>query len=126
MPRVEIVLNGRIYGVNCEVGEEVRVRELGAYIDGTLREIAVQAPGGSDAHLLMLTSLVLADKVFDLTAEANQFRSQLQPAAPVAPPAPAAPPPADTAAAEVEEAVVGAVDKLARRLEDIAARLERA
>lgn len=136
MPRVEIVLNGRIYAVNCEVGEEARVRELGAYIDSHLRDIALSAPGGSDAHILMLTSLVLADRVFDLMAEVSQLRAQVQaartlaaqapaaiPAAPevVAPPPPPPPPPPP----EMDGAVVSAVDNLAKRLEDIAARLER-
>lgn len=141
MPRLDIHLNGRSYSVNCESGQESRVRELGAYIDKQLREIAVSAPGGSDAHHLMLTALVLADKVFDLNAEVSTARAQVAAAQAAAADAKAAaqqaaalaPPPGTTVAQQTESpsahdqqnaAMLDAVDAFAKRIETIAARLE--
>lgn len=108
MARVDIMLNGRSYGLACGEGQEARLRELGAYVDARLREVARDVAGGSEAQLLVLTALVLADEVFDLrTASRN------------------APPPAAETAALKDETIIAAVDSLAKRIEDIAARLER-
>jgi len=114
MARVEIALNGRAYALACEDGQEQRLRDLAAYVDARLREIGGAAPNGSEAHLLALVTLTLADEIFDLRSELRAARGGRPPA-----PTPAAVP-ADT------ENVVAAVDSLAKRIEDIAARLERA
>lgn len=124
MPRVTITLNGRDYQVNCEAGHEARVQELGAFVNERLKKIVAGTPGGSDAHLLMLTALVLADELFDLNSEIKHLRSgdaarALRPADPPPPPPP--PPPA---APEADAKVVEAMSDIARRVEDIASRLE--
>ncbi|HYE48961.1 MAG TPA: cell division protein ZapA [Azospirillaceae bacterium] len=116
MARVEITLNGRTYPLACEDGQEQRLRELGAYVDARLKEIASGAAAGSEAQLLVLTSLVLADEIFELrSAQLGARRG-----------APAAAPAQGPATPSEGEAVVSAVDNLAKRIEDIAARLERA
>ncbi|QJE73347.1 cell division protein ZapA [Aerophototrophica crusticola] len=120
MARVEVVVNGRGYMVACEDGQEGRIRELAGVVDETLREIAGDRPSGSEPQLLLVTSLVLADRLQELQAEVQALRGArlgLAPAAPIQVPA--------RGAAE-DEAVVSAVDTLAKRIEDIAARLDRA
>lgn len=62
MNRIEITFNGRDYAVACEDGQEERVLELAAMVDEKVSAIAKSAPSASDAHLLALTSLVLADE----------------------------------------------------------------
>lgn len=110
MKRLDVTLNGHAYALACEDGQEGRVRELLAYIDARLKDVARGAPGGSEGQILVLTALMLADEVFDLR-DANQRLG-----------VPASPPPvADLAS----DGVVGAVDTLARRIEAIAAKLER-
>ena len=116
MARLDITLNGRAYAVACDDGQEQRLRELAAYVDARLREVSAGVVGTSEAHKLALATLMLADEIFDLRADAARGR---RPA-----PQPQAAQP-DAAAGE-EEAVVAAVDNLAKRIEDIAARLERA
>ncbi|MFC7333304.1 cell division protein ZapA [Rhodocista pekingensis] len=118
MARVEITLNGRGYALACEDGQEQRLRELGAYVDARLKEIASDSVGSSEAQLLMLASLMLADEIFDLRAETQALRTGRP--VPVSTPAPA------PRAVEEDETVIAAVDSLAKRIEDIAARLERA
>jgi cell division protein ZapA len=122
MARVDITLNGRTYTVGCEDGQEARLRELARYLDSKLREVA-RASGASptEPQLLAMAALVVTDQLFDLKAEYDRLEAEaqaarLQPGASLAPAVPA----------ETEAAVVAAVDHLARRIEDIAARLERA
>lgn len=121
MARVEVVVNGRGYMVACEDGQEGRIRELAGVVDETLREIAGDRPSGSEPQLLLVTSLVLADRLQEMQAEVQALRGARlglsQPAAAIQVP--------PRTAAE-DEAVVSAVDTLAKRIEDIAARLDRA
>ncbi len=116
MARLDITLNGRAYAVACEDGQEQRLRELAAYVDARLREVSAGVVGTSEAHKLALATLMLADEIFDLRADAAKGGRR---------PAPQQPQATQPEAGE-EEAVVAAVDNLAKRIEDIAARLERA
>jgi len=111
MRRVDVTLNGRPYAVACEAGQEARLKQLAAYVDARLREVSGSAVVGSEAQVLALTALVLADQLFDLKAEYDALASRA---------------PQGSAPREDDEMVVAAVDHLAKRIEDIAARLERA
>lgn len=105
MPRVDVTLNGRVYSVACEDGQENRVRELARHVDGKLRQVLARGAGGaSEPQLLVLAALMVADELFDLRAEVAARPSG---------------PGADDAA------VASAVDQLAQRIEAIAARIER-
>lgn len=115
MPRVEIALNGRNYLVGCEAGQEQRLKDIAAYVDGRLRRAASGIVGASEAQLLVLSNLLLADEVFDLKAEVAALKAGV--------PASAAAPAAIDE--EAGEEMAALVDRLAQRIEDIAARLER-
>ncbi|WP_114394356.1 cell division protein ZapA [Oleisolibacter albus] len=122
MPRVEVTLNGKPYALACEDGQEPRLRELAAYVDSRLRQLSGGAPVGGESQWLALMTLVLADELFDMQAELQAVRTARRTAeTAAAPPAPAPAPP-DLPA----EKVADAVETLAKRIEDIAARLERA
>ncbi len=104
MAQVDIEVNGRAYRVFCEDGEEARLRELAAYVDMRLKQVTGGGKSGSEAQMLLLTAVVLADEMQDLMAGRG--------IAPVA---------------LVDEAeVAAAVDHVAQRIEEVAARLERA
>ena len=110
MARVDIEVAGRFYQLNCEDGQEPRLRELAAYLDGRVNQVTGGVRSGTDAQMLVLTALVLADEL----QEARAGR-----AATVAAPAPAEP--------SLDEAeAAAAVDRIAQRIEEVAARLERA
>ena len=138
MARVSITLYGRNYTVACEDGQEARLAELVDYVDDRLRALGAKTPNANEAQLLVLVSLLLADEVFDLYAmldEAGAVDSLT--AADASEGAQEEDFPADAEAdaeeeepEEVDEAqamtMVDALQMLARRIEDIAARLERA
>lgn len=121
MRRVDFTLNGRSHSLNCEDGQEKRVADLAAYIDARMREITGGA-GGNDVQNLLVTCMVLADELQEARAEVQRrgnvvtLPSLSQPSAPAAAPV----------SRQTDDAVViAAVDGLAKRIEDIAARLER-
>jgi cell division protein ZapA len=116
MPRVDITLNGRSYLIGCEEGQEVRLRQLANYLEGQVRAVAGRAPLAGEGQTLAMAALLVTDQLFDLKAEFDALAAAAR-----RPP----PPPPGLAPAE-EDVVVAAVDHLAKRIEDIAARLERA
>lgn len=65
MPRVEISINHRKYPIVCDTGQESRVRELAAFIDKKAQEIASAAPGSSESVVMTLTTLMVADELFE-------------------------------------------------------------
>jgi cell division protein ZapA len=111
MARVDITLNGRVYTVGCEDGQEPRLLELARYLDAKLREVArgSGAAAATEAQLLVMAALLVADQLFDLKAEYDVLAAG-----------------GASADGSADPAVAAAVDGIARRIEDIAARLERA
>ncbi|WP_372396991.1 cell division protein ZapA [Azospirillum sp. HJ39] len=102
MPQVDIEVNGRLYRMLCEDGQEARLRELAAYVDERLRRLTGGGRSGSEAQMMLMTCLVLADELQDVLSGKG-----------IAP-------------AIDEAAVAGALDHVAKRIEEVAARLERA
>lgn len=76
MSEVTITINNRNYGISCDDGQEARVAELGNYIDTKLKEIAGSGASTTESHLLVLTSLVLADELQDVKAQLNNVPDQ--------------------------------------------------
>lgn len=97
MPQVEVEVNGRIYVVACQPGEQERITQLGRYIDRRFRDLAEAGGAGADLQMMFLTCLVLADELFDAQSGIG------------------------LATAKDAEAI----DALTRRIEQIAARLHR-
>lgn len=106
MARVEITLNNRAYPIACEDGQEKRVREVAAFVEERIREIQGSVRSVTDMHLLVMVSLMLGDELLDLKAEKS------------APPPPAPPGPLE------DPALAARLQKLAERIEAIAARVE--
>lgn len=118
MAEVNISMNGRVYEIGCDDGQEGRVVDLASYIDQRLQKIARSGAAYNDAHLMVLTTLVLADELFELREQSGQpVKAGKAAEAPVA----AAPAGMD---AEDEKALVKMLDKLTKRIDGIAARVQ--
>lgn len=125
MADVKITVNGRIYEIGCDQGQEGRVVDLAAYVDQRLQQIARSGGAYNDAHLLLLTALVLTDELFDLRAsrEAPAPTTKTGRA-----PAEAASAGAATAAAgglsrEDEAALAKVLETIAKRIDGIATKV---
>lgn len=126
MAEVNISINGRIHEISCDNGQEGRVVDLASYIDQRLQQIARSGAAYNDAHLMVLTALVIADELF----ETREKLSALS-ASSAAAPAPAAKgrkgEAAEAAASpEEEKAMAQLIEKLAKRIDGIAARVQAA
>lgn len=107
MARVDLEVNGRFYQLHCEDGQEQRLRDLAAYVDGRLRQVTGGGKSGTDAQMLVVTAIVLADELHEAMSGRGLAAPKLVPA--------------------LDEAeAVAAIDTVARRIEEVAARLERA
>lgn len=103
MADVRLSIAGREYIVTCQDGEETRLQSLGAMVDDKARE-AGGAGGLNESRTLLFSALLLADKLHDGGGGATASAST-------------GPDPAlDEAATTLE--------KLADRLESLAAKLE--
>ncbi len=122
MAEVNISMNGRVYEISCDDGQEGRVLELAAYIDQRLQKIARSGAAYNDAHLMVLTTLVLADELFDMREDTTDKPVAKQgKAVEAAKTAEIAP-----ANAEDEKMLLNMLDKLTKRIDGIAARVQAA
>jgi cell division protein ZapA len=98
MPQIDVTIHGRRYPVVCEPGQETRVTALAAKVDGLVRQIASSGGLANEAQLLVLASLVLADEASENAVENAASTDESSPA------------------------VLAALDRVAARIEAIAAR----
>jgi len=75
MARVEIELNGRNYAVSCEDGAEGRLSDIAAFVDAKMQALGQGKAAASENQALVLTTLMLADQIFDLRSELAKART---------------------------------------------------
>ncbi|MEL6775409.1 MAG: cell division protein ZapA [Pseudomonadota bacterium] len=74
MAEVTIEIAGRAYRIGCGPGEEGHVRDLAASIDAEARQIEKAAGTVPEGRLLVMSALMLADRL----AEAEREKETLQ------------------------------------------------
>ncbi len=111
MAEITLTINGRNFGISCDDGQEQRVMDLGHYVDGRLKDISRAGAASNEAHLLVLTSLMLADEVFDLRNQISNLGGEDQ----------------NVESIKQDELVIAqAIDHLAERIDTIAGRIQKA
>ncbi len=111
MAEITLTINGRNFGISCDDGQEQRVMDLGHYVDGRLKDISRAGAASNEAHLLVLTSLMLADEVYDLRNQVSNLGGEDQ----------------NVEAIKQDELVIAqAIDHLAERIDTIAGRIQKA
>lgn len=111
MAEVNISINGRKFGIACDDGQEQRVADLAAFVDSRLKEIMKAGGGSNESHLLVLTSIVMADELFDMRdAAANGNQAQLG---------------GLQITQDDEGQIVSAIDQMASRIDAIAGNLQK-
>ena len=109
MAQVNVSINGRRYPIACDDGQEAHLARLGAYVDKRVGEL-VAAVGRqiTDAHLLVMVSLLVADELSDAYAEIDTLKGSTGAAA----------------VADAEDLISARMETLAQRIETIADTLD--
>lgn len=105
MPNLRLEIGGRHYDIHCEEGEEAHITRLASRVDAKAREAQAVIGGINEARQLLFAALMLADDVG---------------AAPSAPTAPSPAPATPRSAADKK-----AIDRIAERIEAMAAQIAR-
>jgi cell division protein ZapA len=108
METVEVTIGGRRFRLQCGPGESARVAQLARVVDQRAACL-IQGQGGlGEEKLLLLTTLILADQLDEAHAERERLRAEMTRVAGV-----------------VQERAAWAVATAARRLDALAAHVER-
>jgi cell division protein ZapA len=103
MAQVNIVVNGRVYTVGCEDGQEAHLTELARLFDRQVREVGQEVGQLGETRLFLMGALLLADELFDVQSRLAYAESELEKLR--------------GEAGELETRAVGAVEAAARRVE---------
>ena len=109
--KITLTINGRVFTIACEEGQEKRVQYLSQYIDTKLRDVARNAgPSTNETYQWLLTTLMIADELLSArekldtaTTDTNQV---------------------DTKSQRQAEIDLSAVQHLALRLEELAEKIK--
>jgi cell division protein ZapA len=106
MANVTVTLNGRNYELTCNDGQEGHLKELAGDLDRRVQELVKTVGQAGESRLLLMVSLLIADELADAGAEIDRLQEQ---------------------GGSVDEGTLTtSIERLARRIQDIAARLEAA
>jgi cell division protein ZapA len=101
---VPIMIVGRTYEISCDEGQEETVRTLGAEVDRRAAELLRSVGQAGDSRLIVMVALLLVDELAELRRQVDSGASDG---------------PADLA-------IASSIETLARRVDAIADRLEKA
>ena len=117
MAQVAVKINGYVYTVGCEDGQEAHLQAMVEQVERRITSIKALGGPNGEARLLVLASLLMADELHDLGVLEAQARQAATTAATVPGEATHVPAPPDPEAAE-------RLRRLADRAEEIASGLE--
>ena len=108
MSTVNVLVNGRSYGVGCEDGQEAHVEALARQFDGQVREVSDAVGQVGELRLFLMAALMTADELADVKQRLADAEAGLSGGA------------GDRSTAEARAAE--ALDAAAARIEALAAR----
>jgi cell division protein ZapA len=109
MANVAVTINGRTYDLTCNDGQEGHLRELAADNAGLIDELVKTIGQAGESRLLLMVGLLLADELADANLEIERLQREQ-----------------GRKPAVDEDALAMSLEKLAKQIHDIAARVEAA
>jgi cell division protein ZapA len=107
LAQVSVTINGRIYQIACDDGQEANLTRLADYVDKRVGELVAAVGQVGDDRLLVMASLLVADELSDAATRLDGLDG-----------------PDDSGGPGDQEAMIANIDTLAERIENIAQRLE--
>lgn len=77
MATVSVDVNGRIYVVGCEDGQEAHVEALARQFDAQVREVGAQVGQVGEIRLFLMAALLTADELADVKDRLAQAEAAL-------------------------------------------------
>lgn len=77
MPHVEITIGGRNFEVACQDGEEHFLYSASAMLDAEATHLAAQVGRITEARMLLMSGLMLADKTAGLEDKVNEAEARV-------------------------------------------------
>jgi cell division protein ZapA len=109
MANVGVVINGRTYELTCNDGQEQHLKALANDIARRVDDLVKTVGQAGENRLLLMVSLLIADELAESTAELERVRHEH-----------------GRAPAVDEAAMASSIDRLAKQIQAIAARVEAA
>ncbi len=116
MPNITVTVNGKNYTVGCEDGEEDHVRDLAAYVNKHVNDLAGGVGQVGDARLLLMAGLVVADELSEILGRVDELEAELSNVR-------AGRGSAINASSTTEATAAAALQKAASRIKEMAGRL---
>ncbi|MCC6919479.1 MAG: cell division protein ZapA [Alphaproteobacteria bacterium] len=117
MPQVVVTINTRTYAVACGEGEEEHLLRLAAVVDERVTSLAREVGQVGDARLMLMASLLMADDLEQAEAKAHDAAEAIDGARRVQSEV-------EDRISQVEAKSAAYVERLAQRVEAMAARLQ--
>ena len=76
MTELEISIGGRIFSVACDNEEQEKVKEAAALINEEAASIQSQLGRLPESKMLLLSALMIADRLVDLETESKEFKER--------------------------------------------------
>ncbi|MSO98825.1 MAG: cell division protein ZapA [Rhodospirillaceae bacterium] len=108
MGQVSITIRGRNYQITCDDGQEAHLARLGRYLDQQSEQLTAATGSISDALMMVMVALTVADELADATSKLEALNSGSR-----------------AAQDKIDTGTATLINGLAKRIEDIAAVLER-
>lgn len=108
MAQVAVTINNRSYRIACDDGQEEHLQRLAQFVDKKVAELVAAVGQIGDTRLLVMASLLVADELSDAYSENERLKAGG----------------AGAMSAAEEDQLVATIEGYAKKLEDIAARLE--
>jgi cell division protein ZapA len=119
MAQVTVKINGYVYVVGCEDGQEPHLQAMATQVDSRVDSIKALGGNSGESRLLVLAALLMADEIHDLRVETENLRTVANRAARKD----GKPVPTETIKPDTD--LVHKISRLAVRAEQIADGLER-
>lgn len=78
MPQVSVFVNGRNYSLACDEGEEEHLTDLARYLDKRVDDVAGSVGQVGDVRLLLMTGLLVADELSEMMAKVDDLEAEIE------------------------------------------------
>ncbi len=117
MAQVTVKINGRIYTLACDDGEEQHLEGLASYLDRHVTNLAQGVGQVGDQRLMLMAGLLVADELSEALGEIKTLQDEVASLKDARAGAATKSQDAENQVAEVLEAAAGRLEEIAGRLE---------